>query len=137
VPPTAGSQTARSEYAELVAFGVREDDPGLITLSDVRSCSSQPEESLNLNVSVVGPEVEVETILGRLRLSYRDEQETWKTVFARPDLELIRVIVHDNPAEGLSPPTPERTRIPCVDDRLLPLETHETIVEVRLVGFLP
>ena len=53
VAPNAGSERARSEYAELVALRVRKNNPGLLALSYVRSRGSQREQSIDLGVSVV------------------------------------------------------------------------------------
>jgi hypothetical protein len=86
-------------------------------LPDVRSGGTQPKEPLHLGVSVVWPEVEVQPILDRLLLDTH-EQEPRKTICSGSDLELIGVVVDDNPAERLSPPVAERARVPCVDDRL-------------------
>jgi hypothetical protein len=61
-------------------------------------------------------------------------QEPRKTICSGSDLELIGVVVDDNPAERLSPPVAERARVPCVDDRLLPLEAHDSIVETGRPG---
>jgi hypothetical protein len=101
----------------------------LLALSYVHSCGSQRERSLDLGVSVVRSEVEVEAILRRLRLRDRHEKEPRKPIRGGSDLELVGILAHDNPAERVSPPKPEGTRVARVDDRLLPLEAHEPIVE--------
>jgi hypothetical protein len=41
---------------------------------------------------------------------------------SRPDLELVRGVAYDNPAQGLGPPLTKRDRIVSVDDDLLPNE---------------
>ncbi len=125
----AGSERARSEYAELVALRVPKNNPGLLALSYVHSCGSQREQSLDLGVSVVRSEVEVEAILRRLRLRDPHEEEPRKPIRGGSDLELVGILAHDNPAERVSPPQSEGTRVARVDDRLLPLEAHEAIVE--------
>jgi hypothetical protein len=43
---------------------------------------------------------------------------------SRPDLELVRGVAHDNPSQGLGPPSTKRDRIVSVDDDLLPNEIH-------------
>ena len=120
---------ARSEYAELVALRVRKNNPGLLALSYVRSRGSQREQSLDLGVSVVRSEVEVQAILRRLRLRDGHEKEPRNPIRGGSDLESVGVVVHDNRAERVSPPESEGTRVAPIDDRLLPLEAHEPIVE--------
>ena len=83
--PNVGSERARSEYAELVALRVPKNDPGLLALSHVRSCGSQREQSLDLGVSVVWSEVEVQAILRRLRL----ETDTKRSPGSRSAVDLI------------------------------------------------
>jgi excisionase family DNA binding protein len=122
-------ERARSEYAELVALRIPKNDPGLLALSYVRSRGSKREQSVDLGVSVVRSEVEVQAILRRLRLRDRDEKESRKPIRGGSDLELVGVVVHDNPAECVSPPESEGTWVARIDDRLLPLKAHEPIVE--------
>jgi len=45
------------------------------------------------------------------------------------NFELVGVVADDYPAERLLPPPPEASRMPCIDDCLLPLEAHEAIIE--------
>jgi hypothetical protein len=59
----------------------------------------QPKESLDLGVSVVWPEVEVQPILHRLLFRDGNEQEPRRTICGGSDLELIGVVIDDNPAE--------------------------------------
>jgi len=103
-------------------------------LSHVRSRGSQREQSLDLGVSVVRSEVEVQAILRRLRLRDRHEKESRKPIRGGSDLKLVGVVVHDNPAERFSPPASEGARVARIDDRLLPLEAHEPILEELLLG---
>lgn len=98
-------------------------------MSYVRSRGSQREQSLDLGVSIVRSEVQVQAILRRLRLRDRHEKESRKPVRCGSDLELVGVVVHDNSAERVSPPQSEGTRVARIDDRLFPLEAHEPIVE--------
>jgi hypothetical protein len=128
-PPIAGSERARSKYTELIALGIGEHNPRPLALSDVRSRGAERKQPLDLNVSVVWPEVEVQPILNRLRLREGDEEESRQTIRSGSNLELVGVVADDYPAERLLPPPPEAARIPCIDDCLLPLEAHEAIVE--------
>jgi hypothetical protein len=133
VPAVGGSERARSEHAEFIALRVPKHNPGLLALTYVRWGGSQRQQSLDLGVPVVRPKVEVQPILDRLRLWDRDEQEPRNTVRSRSDLEFVRILVDDDPTERLSPPAPKPARVACLDDRLLPLEGHWTILE-RLDG---
>ena len=112
--------------------GSAKNNPGLLALSNVRSRGSECEQSLDLGVSVVGSEVEVQAILRRLRLRDGHEKESRKPIRGGSDLELVGVVVHDNPAERVSPPESEGTRVARIDDRLLPLEAHNAIVDELL-----
>lgn len=71
----------------------------------------------------------MQPILDRLRLRDGDEEESRQTIRRGSNLELIGVVVDDDPVERLPPPPSEAARIPCIDDCLLPLEAHESIVE--------
>jgi hypothetical protein len=52
------------------------------------------------------------------------EQQARHPIWSRPDLELVRGVAHDNPAQSLGPPSTKRDRIVSVDDDLLPNEIH-------------
>ncbi len=125
----AGSEHSRSEYAELISLRVLEHSPRLLALSNVRSCGSEREQSVNLGVSVVWAKVEVQSILGGLLLRDWHEQESRETIRSRSDLELFRIVVDNDPTERLSPPTPKCAGVARLDDRLLPLKGHWTSVE--------
>jgi hypothetical protein len=64
-------------------------------------------------------EVKMECVLACLLLRNRHEQQARHPIRNRPDLELVRGIAHDNPAQGLGPPSTKRDRIVSVDDDLL------------------
>ena len=129
LPSNAGSERTRSEHTELVALRIGEHDPRLLALSDVRSRRAERKQPLDLDVSVVWPEVEVQPILDRLRLRDLDEEESRQAIRSGSNLELVGIVVDDHPAERLPPPPPEAARMPCIDDCLFPLEAHESIVE--------
>jgi len=61
----------------------------------------RPTESFFLGVSVAWPQVEVQPILDRLLLEDTHEQEPRKTICSGSDLDLVGVVVDDNPAERL------------------------------------
>jgi DNA-directed RNA polymerase specialized sigma24 family protein len=56
-------------------------------------------------------------------LRNRHEQQARHPIRSRPDLELVRGVTHDNPSQGVGPPSTKRDRIVSVDDDLLPNET--------------
>jgi hypothetical protein len=66
----------------------------------------------------------MESVLACLLLRSRHEQQARHPILSRPDLELVRGVAHDNPAQGLGPPSTKRDRIMSVDDDLLPNEIH-------------
>jgi hypothetical protein len=98
---------AGPENAELVAFRVSEHDPRRFSLPNIGSRGAKHEKSFDLQISVVGPEVEVKPVLGLLPVGDMGEQEPGKAICGWSDLELVRVIVDDNPPESFSPPVPE------------------------------
>jgi hypothetical protein len=98
-------------------------------LSNFRSRSAERTQPFDFRVSIVWPETEVQPILDRLPLRDRHEQESRQTIWSGPNLELIGVVVDDDPPERLAPPVAERAGVACVDNRLLPLKAHGLIVE--------
>src|SRR4051812_49254615 len=127
----AGSKRARSEHAELIALRIGEHDPRMVALSQVRPRRAECKQPLDFDVSVVWPEVEVQAILDRLRLRDGGEEEPRQTIRGGSNLELVGVVADDDPTERLPPPPSEAARIACIDDRLLPLEAHDSIVETQ------
>jgi hypothetical protein len=69
-------------------------------------------------------EVKMESVLACLLLRNRHEQQARHPIRSRPDLELVRDVAHDNPAQGFGPPSTKRARIMSGDDDLLPNEIH-------------
>ena len=67
----------------------------------------------------------MESVLACLLLRNRHEQQARHPIRSRrPDLELVRGVAHDNPSQGLGPPSTKRARIMSSDDDLLPNEIH-------------
>jgi len=66
----------------------------------------------------------MESVLACLLLRNGHEQQARHPIRSRPDLELVRGVAHDNPTQGLGPPSTKRDRIVSVDDDLLPNEIH-------------
>src|SRR5215218_5985087 len=69
-------------------------------------------------------EVRMESVLACLLLWNTHEQQARHPIRSRPDLELVRGVGHDNPAQRLGPPSTKGDRIVGVDDDLLPNEIH-------------
>jgi hypothetical protein len=67
-------------------------------------------------------EVRMESVLACVLLRNRHELQARHPIRRRPDLKLVRGVAHDNPAQGLGPPSTKRDRIVTVDDDLLPDE---------------
>jgi hypothetical protein len=110
--------------AELVAFRVGEYHPRRVTLPDIGPPSTEGKETFDFCGLIDRTEVKMEPVLACLLLRNRHEQQARHPIRSRPDLELVRGVAHDNPAQGLGPPSTKRDRIVSVDDDLLPNEIH-------------
>ena len=66
----------------------------------------------------------MEAVLDVLVFGDRLEDEARELFGPRPNLEIGRIVVDDDPLERLAPPPTERHRVTGVDDDLLPLEAH-------------
>jgi hypothetical protein len=130
----SGRSGSGAEHAELVALGIGQHDPRLLALPDVDVTGSQADEAIDLVTLVLRAEIEVQAVLCPLRLGDRLEEQAGDGVGRRPDLELVGLVVHDDPAEGLSPPTAERDGVERIDDCLLPLEAHDREATRRVEG---
>lgn len=110
--------------AELIAFTVGEYHPRRVTLPDIGPPSTEGKETFDFCGLIDRTKVKMESVLACLLLRNRHEQQARHPIRSRPDLELVRGVAHDNPAQGLSPPSTKRDRIVSVDDDLLPNEIH-------------
>ena len=110
--------------AELIAFRVGEYNPRRVTLPDIGPPSTEGKETFDFCGLIDRTEVKMESVLACLLLQNRHEQQARHPIRSRPDLELVRGVAHDNPAQGLGPPSTKRDRIVSVDDDLLPNEIH-------------
>jgi hypothetical protein len=110
--------------AELIAFRVGEYHPRRVTLPDIGPPSTEGKETFDFCGLIDRTEVRMESVLACLLLRNRHEQQARHPIRSRPDLELVRGVAHDNPAQGLGPPSTKRDRIVSVDDDLLPNEIH-------------
>jgi hypothetical protein len=110
--------------AKLIAFRVGEYHPRRVTLPDIGPPSTEGKETFDFCGLIDRTEVRMESVLACLLLRNRHEQQARHPIRSRPDLELVRGVAHDNPAQGLGPPSTKRDRIVSVDDDLLPNEIH-------------
>jgi hypothetical protein len=110
--------------AKLIAFKVGEYHPRRVTLPDIGPPSTAGKETFDFCGLIDRTEVRMESVLACLLLWNRHEQQARHPIRSRPDLELVRGVGHDNPAQGLGPPSTKRDRIVSVDDDLLPNEIH-------------
>jgi len=113
-----------SKDVELIAFRVGEYHPRRVTLPDIGPPSTEGKETFDFCGLIDRTEVRMESVLACLLLRNRHEQQARHTIRPRPDLELVRRVAHDNPAQGLGPPSTKRDRIVSVDEDLLPNEIH-------------
>jgi hypothetical protein len=110
--------------AKLIAFRVGEYHPRRVTLPDIGPPSTEGKETFDFCGLIDRTEVRMESVLACLLLRNRHEQQARHPIRSRPDLELVRGVAHDNPAQGLGPPSTKRDRIVGVHDDLLPNEIH-------------
>jgi hypothetical protein len=75
-------------------------------------------------------EVRMESVLACLLLWNTHEQQARHPIRSRPDLELVRGVADDNPAQDLGSPSAKRDRIVSVDDDLLPNEIQVALCQV-------
>ncbi len=98
-------------------------------MADISAFRSKDKQALDLSVSIIRPEVEVQPILVQLRVGYSGEEETGRPLGAQSNLEFLWVLVHHDPSERVAPPTTQRLGIVRVHNRLLPFKTHAWSVE--------
>jgi hypothetical protein len=113
-----------TQDAELIAFRVGEYYPRRVTLPDIGPPSTEGKETFDFCGLIDRTEVRMESVLACLLLWNRHEQQPRHPIWSRPDLELVRGVAHDNPSQGLGPPSTKGDRIVSVDDDLLPNQIH-------------
>lgn len=115
------SLPSRGEHAEFVAFGIGEDDPRFrVGLTHVDTARSEREEASHLGGLIIGAEIEVQSILHGLRLRIDAEEKSGQLIRGLPDLDLVLVLIDDDPVKCLGPPPSKTQRIVGVDDELFP-----------------
>src|SRR5829696_3575895 len=100
-----------TKNAELIAFRVGEYHPRRVTLPDIGPPSTGRFDFCGL---IDRTEVRMESVLACLLLRNRHKQQARHPIRSRPNLELVRGVAHDNPAQGLGPPSTKRDRIMSV-----------------------
>ena len=118
------SASIRRKDAELVAFGVCQDNPRCITLANINTLGAMSHQASHLGVLVVGPEVEMQSALGLLALIKPDEVQPRDAIRPGADLELVSRGVDHNPTKSLSPPLPQGRWIYTVNNNLFPFQGH-------------
>ena len=113
-----------AEDTELVAFGVRHDNPRLVTLANVDTLRAMSLKASHLGVLVIRPEVEMQPALSLLALIKPDEVQPRQAIRLRADLELLIRGVDYNPTKSRSPPLPQGHRIYRVNNHLFPFQGH-------------
>ena len=85
---------------ELIAFRVGEYHLRRVTLPDIGLPSTEGKETFDFCGLIDRTEVRMESVLACLLLRNRHEQQARHPIWSRPDLELVRGVAHDNPAQG-------------------------------------
>ena len=125
--------TALAKDAELVAFGVRQDNPRLLTLADINMPCAMSHQTSHLGVLIIRREVEMQPALRRLALVKPYEVQPRQAIRLGADRELHLRGVHHNPTKSLGPPLPQGRRICRMNNDMLPFQAHP--LSVGLPGF--
>ncbi len=104
-----------AQNAELIAFGIGEHDPRNAALINVDPRCSKAQKPVDLGGLVVGPEVEMQSVLGFLDVVAQQEEDPRRSVGGWSNLNKLRPFVDDRPAERFRPPVPETSRVASVD----------------------
>ena len=121
-----GGDPSRCKDAELVALRIGEHDPRLLPLTDVHPVGTQRQQAVHLGRLVIRAEVQVQTVLGYLRVTYRHEDQAWKSVGSGPDFVLVVGLERHHPAQSVGPPPSQCGRLCRVHNDLLPFKAHGT-----------
>ena len=116
--------TPLAKDTELVALGVCQDNPRLMSLADVNMPRAMGHQTGHLGVLIIWPEIEMQSALRRPALINPDEVQPWQAIRLRADLELLIRGVDHNPTKRRSPPLPQRHRIYRVNNHLFPFQGH-------------
>lgn len=100
-----------SQDAELIPLWVGEDHPGRVALTNIDQPGSQGGQSGDLMLLVVGPQIDVQSVLLDLRLSDAHEEQAGDNVGTGANLELIILVVNDDPLRGVSPPCAQPSKL--------------------------
>lgn len=106
-------------------------------MPDINSTRAHSHETFYLDVAIVWPKIDVESILDALCLGHESEQQPRRSIDDRSNLELRWVLAEGHPAQSRTPPTSEVDRRNRVDDQLLPCQTHPTKLTIQIESHLP
>jgi hypothetical protein len=122
--------TEWTQHTELIAFGVREYDPGTVAgLSDVHASSAETGESLHFGELIARSQIKVQAVLhGTVFRNQQEEEIGNHAVFARArgwfKGYLVRFGKGDTPTEHLGPEFGEPRGIEAVDTDALHANSH-------------
>jgi len=105
--------------AELVALGVGQDDPVPVTLADVCLPCAKGEQTAELGrlIAADGFDVQVQPVLGELRLIRHKPEIDLERATVDPDRHAVATALHDLPAQRPGPELREQLRVCRVDDQ--------------------
>ncbi len=87
-------------------------------MANVDTGCAMCDEPLDLGVLILGTEIEMKAVLGLLLLGDRLEHEPRELIGLWSNLELVGIIVADDPPERFEQPAAERHWIVRIDDNL-------------------
>lgn len=119
-----------AQNAELVTFGIRKDDPGRFTLTNINVLCTVGNESRYLGGLVIWPEVKMESTLARLAVGSSDGIQPRQAIGFLSDHKVLRSRTDHHPSESLCPPLAEGCRIQRVHDHLFPLHNPQPRISV-------
>src|SRR5215204_2074306 len=107
-----------SEYAELVAVGVRHHDPADVALADVDSRRPERDEAIHLDQLIGvswGSDFQMQPVLSGLRVDWRPAPGHLRTAARRLDRRLLILVPDQRPAQRLAPEVADLLRAIAID----------------------
>lgn len=99
------------EKAGLIALGVAQNHPlGVVGLPNGGASGSPGGEVIHGCRLVACVQIEVQAVVGPLRVVHADEEERRRVPVGRPNFDAGRIRVHQVPIERVRPPPRERRR---------------------------
>lgn len=85
---------------------------------------TKPHETLDLDIAIVGPKIDVQPVLDGFGFGRQNEQQPGCLVGLWLNLERVWVVVHDDPTQCSAPPTSKVGWSDRANNHLLPREAH-------------